>query len=209
MRAYFFSALMCLLPVMQGHAQQAAPVEVSDSAVAAVKALGEQVVLGKHQVALDRMYDEWKARAAKQAGGMEKLEEQLAKVPKMMAQQGVQLISFKPQQGVPASYEVQMGKEEVVENGQKVEKAIYKKWLVLIPTETEYRIAAPAEKGGVPKFVVIQSTGFQVAISDKGKNDWSFIDGASLTVADLRRLFITLPENMQLPPIKRKQVEGK
>jgi hypothetical protein len=199
---------MCLLPVMQGHAQQAAPIDVTDSAVAAVKTLGEQVVLGKHEVAIERMYPEWKERAAKQAGGMDKLEAQLAKVSQMMAQQGVQLISFKPQ-GPPESYEVQMGKEEVLENGKKVEKAIYKKWLVLIPTVTEYRIAAPAEKGGVPKFVVIQSTGYQAAISDKGKNDWTFIDGASLTVTELRRLFITLPENMQLPPIKRKQVEGK
>ena len=208
MRTFFFSALMCLLPVMQGHAQQAATIDVTDSAVAAVKSLGEQVVLGKHEVAIERMYPEWKERAAKQAGGMDKLEAQLAKVSQVMAQQGVQLISFKPQ-GAPSSYEVQMGKEEVVEDGKKVEKAIYKKWLVLIPTVTEYRIAAPAEKGGVPKFVVIQSTGYQAAISDKGTNDWTFIDGASLTVTELRRLFITLPENMQLPPIKRKQVEGK
>jgi hypothetical protein len=208
MRVFFFSALMCLLPVMRGHAQQAAPMEVTDSAVAAVKVLGDQVVLGKHQVAIERMYPEWKERAAKQAGGMDKLEAALERVPKMMAQQGVQLISFKPQ-GAPTSYEVQMGKEVVSENGKQVEKAIYKKWLVLIPTVTEYRIAAPAEKGGVPKFAVIQTIGFQAAISEKGKNDWSFIDGASLTVAELRRLFVSLPDNMQLPPIKRKQVEGK
>ena len=208
MRTFFFSALMCLLPVMQGHAQQAATIDVTDSAVAAVKSLGEQVVLGKHEVAIERMYPEWKERAAKQAGGMDKLEAQLAKVSQVMAQQGVQLISFKPQ-GAPSSYEVQMGKEEVVEDGKKVEKAIYKKWLVLIPTVTEYRIAAPAEKGGVPKFVVIQSTGYQAAISDKGKNDWTYIDLASLTVTELRRLFIKLPEHMQIPPIKRKQVEGK
>ena len=208
MRAFFFSALICLLPVTKGHAQQAAPIEVTDAAVAAVKVLGEQVVRGRHDIAFQRMYPEAKERAAKQAGGIDKLEAQLAKVPQMMAQQGVQLISFKPQ-GVPTSYEVQMGKEVVNENGKQVEKAIYKKWLVLIPTVTEYRIAAPAEKGGVPKFAVIQTTGFQAAISEKGKNDWTFIDGASLTVAELRRLFITLPENMQLPPIKRKQVEGK
>ena len=208
MRVFFFSALMCLLPMTQGHAQAAAPMEVTDSAVAAVKALGEQVVLGKHQVAIERMYPQWKERAAKEAGGMDKLEAKLAGLGKAMAQQGVQLISFKPQ-GAPSSYEVEMGKEVVEENGKKVEKMIHKKWLVLIPTVTEYRIAAPPEKGSVPKFVVIQSTGFQAAISDKGKNDWTFIDGASLNVAELRRLFITLPENMQLPPIKRKQVEGK
>lgn len=192
----------------QADAQAAAPVEVTNAAVAAVKVLGEQVVLGKHQVAIDRMYPEWKERAAKRAGGMEKLQQQLAGVATTMAQQGVQLISFRPQ-GAPISYEVLPGKETVEENGKKVEKLIHKNWLVLIPTVTEYRIAKPAEKGGAPKFVVIQSTGFQVAVSEKDKNDWTFIDGASVTVADLRRLFITLPENMELPPIKRKAIEGK
>ncbi|MCW1884484.1 hypothetical protein OKA04_07055 [Luteolibacter flavescens] len=208
MRFLFLSALLCLLPVTRGQAQAAAPVEVTNSAVAAVKALGEQVVLGKHEVAIDRMYPEWKERAAKRAGGMEKLQQQLAKIPAQMAQQGVQLISFQPQ-GVPTSYEVLPGKEVVEENGKKVEKLIHKKWIVLIPTVTEYRIAQPAQKGVTPKFVVIRSTGFQVAVSDKEKNDWTFIDGVGLTVADLQRLFITLPQNMELPPIARKQVQGK
>ncbi len=208
MRVLLYSALVCLLSPARLHAQAAAPAEVTDSAVAAVKALGDQVVLGKHQIAIDRMYPEWKERAAKRAGGMAKLEEQLAGVGKMMARQGVHLISFRPQ-GKATSYEVGPGKEVVEENGRKVEKLILKQWLVLVPTATEYRIAKPAEKGELPKFVVIRSTGFQVAVSDKGKNDWTFIDGAGVTVADLRRLFITLPENLELPPIERKAVEGK
>lgn len=188
-------------------AQTAAPVEVSQSALEAVRALGEQVVLGKHQVAIDRMYPEWKERTAKELGGMEKLEEQLASVATMMAQQGVQLLSFRPQ-GAPTSYEVAPGKEVVVVDGKEVERLIHKKWLVFIPTVTRYRIARPPGAGDLPEFVFIESTGFQVAISDKGANDWTFIDGAGVTVSDLRRLFVALPENLTLPPIERKTVQG-
>jgi hypothetical protein len=199
------AAVLCV-PALR--AQEAAPADVSAAAVAAVKDLGNQVVLGKFQVAIDRMYQPWKERAAKEAGGMEKLEAQLANVPRMMAQQGVAVISFRPE-GAPRSYEVGVGKEVVVEDGKEVEKLIHKQWLVLVPTVTEYRITKPGERGTPPKIVVIRSTGYQVAVSDKDKNDWTFIDGASLSVAELRRLFITLPENMTLPPIERKAVDGK
>jgi len=202
------AAIFCLLPLDPGGAQTVVPPEVTSSAVAAVKDLGEQVVLGKHQVAVDRMYPQWKESVAKRSGGMDKLEAKLAGIGKMMTEQGVSLRSFKPT-GAPTAYEVGPGKEVVEVNGKKVEQMVHKQWLLLIPTVTEYRITKPAEKGGVPQFLVITSTGFQVAISDKGKNEWTFIDGAGVTVPELRRLFITLPETMELPPIERKSSEAK
>jgi len=189
-------------------AQVEAPAEVTSAAVAAVKAMGDQVVLGKHQVAIDRMYPQWKESVAKREGGMEKLEEKLAGIVKQMNEQGVQLLAFRPE-GVPTAYEVGPGKEVVEEDGRKVEKMIFKKWLLLIPTVTQYRITKPAQAGELPKFLVITSRGFQVAISDKGKNDWTFIDGAGVTVPELRRLFITLPDTMVLPEIKREHEESK
>jgi hypothetical protein len=204
MRVLLTLSMVGLLSTLRLGAQAAAPAEVSTAAVAAVKTLGDQVVLGKFQVAIDRMYPEWKTRAAKRAGGMDKLEEQLADVGKKMAQQGVQLMSFRPQ-GAPLSFEVGPGKEVVQENGKQVEKLIHKQWLVLVPTITEYRISKPGEKGALPKFVVIQSTGFQVAVSDKGKNDWTFIDGATLRISELRRLFFNLPQDMALPEIKKEE----
>lgn len=198
-----------LLMVASGvNAQVEAPAEVTSAAVAAVKAMGDQVVLGKHQVAIDRMYPQWKESVAKREGGMEKLEEKLAGIVKQMNEQGVQLLAFRPE-GKPTAYEVGPGKEVVEEDGKKVEKMIYKKWLLLIPTVTQYRITKPAQAGELPKFLVITSRGFQVAISDKDKNDWTFIDGAGVTVPELRRLFITLPDTMVLPEIKREHEEAK
>jgi hypothetical protein len=189
-------------------AQVAAPAEVTSAAVAAVKAMGDQVVLGRHQEAIKRMYPQWKESVAKREGGMEKLEAKLAGIVKQMNEQGVQVLSFRPE-GVPTAYEVGPGKEVVEENGKKVEKMIYKQWLLLIPTVTEYRITQPGKGGELPKFLVITSSGFQVAISDKDKNDWTFIDGSGVTVPELRRLFITLPDTLVLPEIKRDHEEKK
>ena len=72
---------------------------------------------------------------------------------------------------------------------------------MLVPTLTKFRMFPK----GAPKAVVIESTGFQAAISDKGKDDWTFIDGSSLTQSDLRQLFINLPKDMVLPPIEKRE----
>lgn len=185
------------------------PAEVTASAVAAVKALGEQVVLGKHQVAIERMYPALKKQLAKKEGGIEKLEAKLADgFGRKMSEQGVQLISFRPE-GLPIAYEVGPGKEVVDEGAGPVERMIFRQWLILIPTVTEYRTTKPVIEGGVAKSLVVTGRGFQVAVSDKGKNDWTFIYGAGLTVPDLRRLFFTLPDTMELPEIKWEHKEIK
>jgi hypothetical protein len=202
------SAAMLVMVMSGVDAQVAAPAEVTAAAVAAVKAMGDQVVLGRHQEAIKRMYPQWKESVAKREGGMEKLEAKLAGIVKQMNEQGVQVLSFRPE-GIPTAYEVGPGKEVVEENGKKVEKMIYKQWLLLIPTVTEYRITQPGKGGELPKFLVITSSGFQVAISDKDKNDWTFIDGSGVTVPELRRLFITLPDTLVLPEIKRDHEEKK
>jgi hypothetical protein len=174
------------------------PPQVIASAVAAVAKLGEEVVLGRYQVAVERMNPMWKERAAKRMGGMGALEKQLAGVAAQMVQQGISMISFKPQ-GQPRPYEVAPGTKVVKENGVNVEKLVFTKWLVLVPTVRKIRIL----REGNPKPVVIESIGYQVALADKGKNDWTFIDGAGLTANDLHGLFGTLPQNMELPPVEQ------
>jgi hypothetical protein len=85
--------------------------------------------------------------------------------------------------------------------GEEVESLIFTKWMVLIPTVTTFRVILEGET----KPRLIESTGFQVAVSEKGKNDWSFIDGSGLTVNDLRGLFATLPQDLQLPPVGKRE----
>jgi hypothetical protein len=55
--------------------------------------------------------------------------------------------------------------------------------------------------------VIIESTSFQVAISDKAALDWTFIDGSDLTVGDLRSIFGNLPLDLELPALEKKQVK--
>ena len=177
------------------------PPQVTAGAVEAVAKLGEEVVLGRYHVAIERMNPVWKERTAARMGGMDKLEKQLAGISAQMVQQGVSMISFKPQ-GQPIAYEVAPGKKVVRENGKDVERMVFTKWMVLVPTVTRFRIM----QEGNPRPIVIESTGFQVAISDKVKNDWTFIDGAGLKPGDLRGVFITLPQDMELPKVTRREI---
>jgi len=186
-------------PASEGEvATEPVPPEVTASAVSAVAKLGDEVVLGHYQVAVDRMYPQWKERAAQSMGGMEALNQRLAGVTTQMVQQGISMISFKPQ-GQPRVYEVSPGGKTVRLSGVDVQKLVYTKWLVLVPTSTRFRIF-PKDK---PKAVIIDSTSYQVAVSDKAKIDWTFIDGAGLNIADLRGMFSTLPKDMELPPVEK------
>lgn len=181
--------------------EDAVPPDVVGSAVIAVEKLGNEVVHGRYQAAIERMNPAWKERTAARMGGMEALEKQLAGVAAEMMRQGISMISFKPQ-GQPRVLQVAPTKKTVTENGSPAERLVYSKWLVMVPTVTRFRII----REGNPKPVVIESTGFQVAISDKGQNNWTFIDGAGLKPADLRGLFITLPQDIELPPVGKREV---
>lgn len=177
------------------------PPEVVASAVAAVAKLGDEVVLGHYQVAVERMNPIWKERTAKRNGSTETPEQQAAGVAAAMVRQGISMISFKPQ-GQPRAYEVAPGTKVVKENGASADKLVFTKWLVLVPTTTKFRIMHGAE-GQPPKVIMIDSISYQVAISDKGKNNWTFIDGSQLKPSDLRGLFGTLPQNLDLPPVEK------
>jgi hypothetical protein len=175
-----------------------APPEVVASAVAAVASLGDEVVLGRYKSAIERMYPQWKERAANRMGGMEELEKQLNGVAQQMVQQGISMISCQPQ-GQPRSYQVGPGKKVNAAKGE--ETLVFTKWLVLVPTLTKFRIIRPGE----PTPLIIESNGFQVALAEKAKLAWTFIDGSSLTVADLRSLFVNLPQDLELPPTGKRE----
>ena len=178
-----------------------APAEVVNSAVTAVQKLGDEVVRGHHEYAIERMFPQWKERAAKQLGGMEVLEKQLAGVVEQMQRQGISMLSFKPT-GTPTAYEVGPGKKVEKVDGKNQEVLVATKWMVLIPTVTKFRVI-----DDVGKYRYIERTGYQVAISDKGKNDWWFMDGTGITVADLRSLFPDVPRNIELPPLGGGEVD--
>lgn len=171
----------------------AVPPEVVQSATKAVATLGNEVVLGRYQTALERMNPLWKERISQRMGGMQALEEQLAKIPAEMVRQGITMLSSRPE-GAPMVHQVGPQKS-------KSGNLVYTKWLVLVPTITKFRLI----REGNPKPLVIESLGYQVAISPKDQLDWTFIDGAGLKASDLRGLFITLPRDIELPPVSKRE----
>jgi len=197
---FLFFAMASVLPG-QNVAPQKVPPEVVASAVSAVSDLGQEVVLGRYKAAIERMYPTWKERTAKRMGGMEELQKQLDGVAKQMLQRGISITDFKPS-GQPRAFEVFPGKTVETIDGKEIETMRYTKWLVLVPTVTKFRAMIESD----PVAVNIESTGFQVAISEKGADQWSFIDGSAVTVNDLRSLFLTLPKDLELPPLEKKQI---
>lgn len=180
-------------------AQTTAPIEVVNSAIAAVNDLGKQVVLGKMKTSMERMYPQWRQRLSERAGGDAALEKTFDEMMAEMMKQGTTMISFKTF-GFPTVYDVYPGKKVEIIDGKSVETLINTKWMLLIPTEIRYLVM----NGATP--LIIESKGYQIAISDKDKVNWTFIDGSGLKVQDLRSMFISLPKDMILPEIKRREV---
>lgn len=184
---------------LSAQAQTTAPIDVVNSAIAAVNELGNEMVRGKLKVSLERMYPQWRERLGRRLGGEEALAKQFDDAIREMMKQGTSMISFKTY-GFPKVYEVFPGKKIEVVDGKEVEVLTNTKWLMLIPTVTRFRVMQQQE------IIIIESKSFQVAIADKDKQQWTFIDGSGLTIQEMRSLFISLPMDMELPPIERRTV---
>ncbi|NNC87020.1 MAG: hypothetical protein HKN82_01015 [Akkermansiaceae bacterium] len=166
------------------------PPDVLSSAAAATKRLGDEVVKGNYSYTIQRMYPRWKKRAAIREGGMEKLVEKLAQVPRQLRESGISMLSF----------DVQPPKSAFG-------VASFKEWIVFVPTVTRVRVIDPESR----QVRRLEMTGYQVAVAKQAGGEWNFIDGAQLTVADLRSLFPTLPadrEKLGLPPIGGREIKN-
>ena len=178
-----------------------APPEVVAAAVTAVEKLGSEVTRGNYAAAIERMNPLWKERLAKQTpGGMAEVQKQIEGASKRMTQEGVSIISSVPR-GTPRSFEVGPGKKVEKVGDEEVEIQIFTKWMVFVPTLTKYRYILP----GDPKPLYIEKVSYQVAVTEKGKNDWTFIDGSGLSLNTLRRLYVTLPQDLELPLIEERK----
>ncbi len=209
-QAILTAALAILMPSLASAQSEVVAEKVPDAAIAsavqAVADLGKSVVQGRYRVALDRMNPKEKAQLAKQKGGIEAVEKKLEGVADEMVRQGVRIISCKPQ-GKPVAYGVEP--EDVIEevDGKKVNLVKYSQWLVLVPTITRFEVLHRVE-GQPAKWIEIEEVSFQVAVSDRDKADWTFINGAGLSVARLRNLYLTLPATIEFPPVQRRHIQN-
>ena len=168
-------------------ARRALPLDLARSAAAAVEAMGVELAKGRVAVTLERMYSPWKDRAARRLGGMDKLVEVVVERRDRMQANGMQLVQFKA--GMPTTgFEVKpVMKTDPVTGLKEVDH--FQEWLVFVPTTIRYRVIE-ADTG---KTRMLEKDGFQVAVAKQGTGEWKFIDGAKLTIEELRTLFPTLP----------------
>lgn len=182
--------------------RQPVPSDVMEEAQLAVQDLANEVMKGNFLYSLDLMYPRWTGAAEKRMGGKEALRKRLEALPREMQEKGISIIEFKAERPVSA-FEV---KAEHHKDSQKA--PVFSEYLVFVPTTTLYRAIDP--NGGV--VVKIESKGFQAAIvSQAAPRKWSFIDGSSLTVQELRTLFPLLPqkeEALLIPERSQKRREA-
>jgi hypothetical protein len=102
-----------------------------------------------------------------------------------------------------SAHEVFLGRGTNLKTGEQENQ--YLEWLVFVPTRKVYRVIDPATNQPMK----LELLGYQVAImekptEEKRNNHWTFIDGSSLTIPELRSFFPGLPEDqtlLGLPPV--------
>ena len=179
------------------------PPEVLESARQATQALADEVVRGDLAAPIRKMYPEWKTKEAAKVGGVKKLEARALKAVQELRAKGVKINVMRAEQPFSA-FEVDFGLR-----GQQ-KKPIYRKWLVFVPTTSI--ITAMNSAKNPPEVVDMRMESYQIAISDKGRNNWSFLDGNQIEAFQLRQLFPFLPKNnrdLALPKVGGKIIKNR
>lgn len=190
--------LLCLCLVSSVSAQQATGgavainAEVSQSVRAATQRLGNEVLQSNFRYAIDHMYPRWKNSQAKRLGSEAKLLAAFNSAGAKMQEAGVTLDSFLALEPTGA-YRVHPKLKPGVSDVNSSSDLDYQ-ILVLIPTQM--KISFYVE--GHPKRSFMRNS-YQVALSQEGSNEWSFIDGSTIRFTDLRSLFPLLPSDLELP----------
>lgn len=175
--------------------RQVVPQAVRIEAQKATQALVNQVVRGNQDAAFLHMNPVWKDKLARKNGGEKKLMANMRAEFSNLQAQGVAIRAMEAKKP-DVAFEVDFGLKAQVINGVNQQVGIYKKYLVFVPTLS--LVTATNRKAQPPEIYDIRIDGFQVAICDKGLNNWTFIDGSDLKAANLRELFPFLPRNEKL-----------
>ena len=177
--------------------RQPVPAHVEQEAQQAVKVLVAEVLKENYLYSLQTMYPRWKDSTAKRVGGQEQLKQLLLRAPKEMKAKGITIVDYQVAKA-NSSFEVNA---TLYQNSRQAPS--FSEYLVFVPTTALYRVIDP--NSGQSKRLRIES--YQVAIRGKQNENWSFIDGSSLTVADLRSLFPNLPKDEKRLLLPRRKVE--
>jgi len=185
------------------------PIEVKQRAQAAVQAVMDQTIRGDFQAALDSMNPEFVKVISRAVGGPQKYRKSILKMMNEMGQNGV---TFQAAITLAAdtAFEVDYGFTQKIVNGKVVKEPGYRQWMVFVPTVKDFQVVAPdSEPREIRKF---RKWSFEVAISPKEDEGWTFIGGDSITALQLRKLFPFLPkedEELKFPAKKIEEITKK
>lgn len=164
--------------------RQAVPAEVLAGAVTAVQQVGDMTLRGDFQRVVETLYPRFRQRAAKKLGGNERLVAQMQKMVNDFAAQGIMVTKFEAE---PALH------------GFDVPE--FREWLVFVPTTKTVRFVDP--QTGLKQVKAVSD--YQVAIRGKADgSQWSFLNGSTLKIQELRALFPTLPADIEEWAVPRK-----
>lgn len=157
----------------------------ASSALKAGRELSGAVKTGDMMWMVEKMYPSWKNKlAARLPGGMKELMDTYRKMGEALKEHDFKIESF----------------EVMSPAGEYVVKAGTEK-LVVLPTRTVIAIKNP-ETG---QTVRGEKLGFLYALTKIGKNEpWTFIDGTTIKLNDLRNLIYDVPLNIVQPSVSQK-----
>lgn len=189
------------------------PMEVKERAQNATQKVVDETVRGNFVAALDSMNPDYVKVISRAEGGPVKFKAKMLKMLKEMGQNGV---TFQAAITRPAdiAFEVDYGFEDYLVNGEVVlgadgkpqQVANYRSWMVFVPVVKDILVMDPTTK----KLRKFRQWDFEVAISPKKEENWTFINGSSINALELRKLFKFLPmddKKFQFPEVKTEELK--
>jgi hypothetical protein len=171
-------ALCLLLATGFVSAQDAASARQAARELAGAAKTGDMMWL------VEKMYPQLRANLAHNLpGGMKQLNDQYRAMGQALKQQGVRISEFEVQE--PYS-------ECVVKAGREK--------LVVLPTRCVFEGKDPSSGRNFK----LEKISFLYALTEVGSKNWTFIDGSTLTLNDLRSLITDVPLTIALPPVSQR-----
>ena len=186
--------------------RQIVPLDVKRSAQAALQKVMDKTVRGDNQAAIDSMNPEYLEIISRANGGVVKHKAKLLNALNMMGKNGV-TIQAGIAQVADSAMECDYG---LVEGPEGVKMGVYRKWMVFVPTVKDISILDNEQQP--PVLRTFRKWDFEVAISPKGREDWTFINGGGINSLELRKLFPFLPKEDKaffFPEIKTEELTKK
>ncbi|MCX8238971.1 MAG: hypothetical protein OSB05_09140 [Akkermansiaceae bacterium] len=189
------------------------PMEVKQRAQKAVQVVVDKTIRGDFKAALDSMNPKFVNVLSRPYGGPKKYKAGLLKQIEDMGKNGVTFEAAITQPAdtafeVDYGFENQMVDGQVVmgKDGKPVQIACYRSWMVFVPTVKDFQYL---DKSSEPhKLRKFRKWDFEVAISLKKNENWTFINGSSVNALQLRTLFHFLPKEdkkLQFPVVKAEE----